>query len=179
MLSARVAYGGCSWGSARRRATVGSRPSLAVSQRMWRSRGGYPANLAGRPQPLHLSPDPGLPRAARSPPRGTRRLLVFPDAVALAELFWDLEWRRHVAIGRRSSASTRTPSSEAVAGTSRPTTRVRLPPALRAGRSPEPLRGWIRQHRARYAAIRNQFNDDLRRSPYMFSRPFPEIRHFA
>lgn len=181
MLSARVAYGGCSCGSARRRATVrfpaqpGGVPADVAEQR------GYPANLAGRPQPPSSQPRPWSSTSGSQPaPRGTRRLLVFPEAVAFAELFWDLlEWRRHVAIGRRSSASTWTPSSEAVAG------RLGQPPAFAyrlhygPGRSPEPLRGWIRQHRARYAAIRNQFNDDLRRSPYMFSRPFPEIRHFA
>jgi hypothetical protein len=44
--------------------------------------------------------------------------------------------------------------------------------------STDPLRGWIRQHRFRYAAIRNHFYEELRRS-YMSTRPFPEIRHFT
>lgn len=105
---------------------------------------------------------------------GHRRLLVFPAAVALAELFCDLDWRRHVAMvyefGSDMSIFVR-----AVAK------RLGQPPSL-AKRllytTTDPLRAWISRHRARYTAIRTQFYEELNRSN-MRTRPFPEIRHFT
>ncbi len=107
---------------------------------------------------------------------GHRRLLVFPEAVALAELFCDLDWRRHVAMVDEFGLDMNT-FVRAVAR------RLGQPPSFTRRLSytdADPLRAWIRQHRHRYTTIRNQFYDDLRRSPsYMRTKPFPEIRHFT
>ncbi|HEX4102492.1 MAG TPA: TniQ family protein [Pseudonocardiaceae bacterium] len=106
-------------------------------------------------------------------PRQPSPLLVFPEAVALAEILCDLPWRRHVAmvehdwdltdfyrrIGRRLS------QPRAFVG------------AIRYLNNHEPLRTWIATHRHQHAQTRTEFwqRHHRRRST---QTPFPEIRHF-
>lgn len=107
---------------------------------------------------------------------GHRRVLVFPEAVALAELFCDLDWRRHVAMLRHEHDCDMDTFVRAVGQ------RLGQPPTfairLRFTSSTDPLRTWIRRHRYAYTSIRDQFYTDPYGRSYISTRPFPEIRHF-
>jgi hypothetical protein len=96
----------------------------------------------------------------------TQPAVTFPEAVALAQILTDLDWRRHVAmvhdwqldrfywrIARRlSDPSCRFPSSS------------------------DPIVIWAARHRSRFARIRDSFWN--RRELAWASTPFPEKSHF-
>ena len=108
-------------------------------------------------------------------------LLVFPEAVALAEILCDLEWRRHVAMVEEIDMTNfyrhiaqRLDEPRAFADW--------LPrPRTVLGRggfrsTVNALQQWIAQHRHKHLQIRTEFWQRHRAS---YTRtPFPEIRHF-
>ncbi|WFE54175.1 hypothetical protein [Micromonospora sp. WMMD1155] len=108
-------------------------------------------------------------------------LLVYPEAVGLAEIFCDLEWRRHVAMVRdlemtnfykRIAARLNQPRDLAD-WLGRSVMRLRK----RGGYDwvPNPLQHWISQHRNTHKKTRTEFYERLNG----FGRtPFPETRHF-
>ncbi|RKN21432.1 hypothetical protein D7147_11820 [Micromonospora musae] len=108
-------------------------------------------------------------------------LLVYPEAVALAEIFCDLEWRRHVAMVRelempnfyRRIAARLNQPRDFADWLGRPSMRLRR----RSGYDwvTNPIQQWISQLRHTHRKIRTEFYERHNG----FSRtPFPETRHF-
>ncbi|MGH3722059.1 MAG: TniQ family protein [Pseudonocardiaceae bacterium] len=105
-------------------------------------------------------------------PRNPTPLLVFPEAVAIAEILCDLHWRRHVAMVdndlhlawfyRRIAARLGQPP--AFVTTTRFTTH-------------DPLQNWVTAHRTQHEHTRTEFWERHHRSRAT-ETPFPEIRHF-
>ncbi|QSE84663.1 TniQ family protein [Rhodococcus koreensis] len=105
-------------------------------------------------------------------------LLVLPEAVALAEVLCDLEWRRHVAMVDTNTELARFYS------------RV----GRQLGQSPnfgdriawtvyiDPLKSWVIQHRRNHQKTRDEFWRRVRThypfNPYMNQAIYPSIRHF-
>jgi hypothetical protein len=103
-------------------------------------------------------------------------LLVMPEAVALAEILCDLEWRRHVAmatdydlvqfyrlVARRLGQP--------------PTVGDRLAYSYRT----DPLKRWVIEYRKQFRTIRDQYWSRSRTHPYDPLLPdaiVPTIRHF-
>lgn len=106
------------------------------------------------------------------------RVLVFPEAVAIAELLCDLAWRRHVAMvkddlhldwfRRRVALRLGEPAGAGEA---------RL--AHRRRGSPDPLQPWIDAHRTLHALTRSRFWQRVRggQSPTI-EVPFPDVEQF-
>lgn len=100
--------------------------------------------------------------------------LVFPEAVALAEIITDLHWRRHVAMAHydtdlrpffhRVAARLGQPRMFAI------TTRC-------SGRT-DPLRWWVDGVRRRFEAVRTEHWRRAWSPSGSPNDPFPEIRHF-
>jgi TniQ len=105
-------------------------------------------------------------------PRQPSPLLVFPEAVALAEILCDLHWRRHVAMAKHDIDLK--PFYHRVAA------RLDQPPlfaALTQYSNSDALRGWVQLHRHHHQAVRTQhWAEALRHHPHQ--PPLPEIRHF-
>ena len=108
------------------------------------------------------------------------RLLVYPEAVALAEVFCDLEWRRHVAMVRELQmtnfyqhvAKRLDQPSDFAGWLERPWFR----PLRRKYESvSDPLQRWISEIRHKHSKIRTEFYE---RHAGFSRAPFPEIRHF-
>ncbi|GIF75673.1 hypothetical protein [Asanoa siamensis] len=108
-------------------------------------------------------------------------LLIYPEAVALAEIFCDLEWRRHVAMVRERQmtnfykriAARLNQSGDFADWLSRPSMRLRR----RGGFDwmANPLQQWISQLRHTHQKIRTEFYE---RHNGFSQTPFPETRHF-
>lgn len=108
------------------------------------------------------------------------RLLVYPEAIALAEIFCDLEWRRHVAMVRELQMTN---------FYSHVAKRLNQPPDFahwldrpwfrRLHRNyesvPNPLQRWVADVRREHSKIRTEFYE---RHSGFAPTPFPEIRHF-
>ncbi|HEY4004181.1 MAG TPA: hypothetical protein VGM60_03195 [Pseudonocardia sp.] len=98
-------------------------------------------------------------------------LLVFPEAIALAEVICDLEWRRHVAMAQHDIDLK--PFYHRVAA------RLGQPPqfaALARCSGTDPLRTWVQRHRATHEQIRAKHWDTAWRNRH--TPPLPEIRNF-
>lgn len=104
-------------------------------------------------------------RALAIPPAADVPAVVsFPEAVTLAEILTDLNWRRHVAMVMASDLGTfYNHVARSVGEQSCPS----LP-------GDDPLRGWADGHRAKFAGIRDHTWAKAARHP----QPFPEIRRF-
>jgi TniQ len=99
-------------------------------------------------------------------------LLVFPEAVALAEILTDLRWRRHVAMVPHDIDLK--PFFHRVAA------RLDQPPLFAATTRclpPDPLRHWVQTHRRHHEQTRTEFWQRFRQTG-QHEQPFPEIRHF-
>jgi hypothetical protein len=110
-------------------------------------------------------------------------LLVFPEAVALAEVLGDLAWRRHVAMVHRDTDMDHFHRHIA--------RRLNQPPAFadwltrslllhnlpRSRRIRYALPGWINQRRHQHLNLRTEFWQRHFAS-HATTTPFPEIRHF-
>ncbi|MGI8313435.1 TniQ family protein [Saccharopolyspora hattusasensis] len=101
--------------------------------------------------------------------------LVFPEAVALAEIITDLHWHRHVAMARydtdlrpffhRVAAKLGQPRMFAI--------------TTRCSGSRDPLRWWVNSVRHRFEAVRTEhWRRAWAPGPGRLDDPFPEIRHF-
>jgi len=102
----------------------------------------------------------GVPPAAPAPP-----VVTFPEAVALAEILTDLNWRRHVAMVRPHDLDRfyrRVARHLGEPSYPDPTDRR------------DPLQAWVAQHRDRFAATRQE----IWAQALWHTRPFPGIRHF-
>ena len=100
-------------------------------------------------------------------------LLVFPEAVALAEIITDLHWRRHIAMARHDTDLK--PFFHRVAA------RLGQPRMFaiitRCSHSRDPLRHWVNGIRRHHELTRTEFWQRV--PPFGPSdEPFPEIRHF-
>ncbi|KAB1935030.1 hypothetical protein F8271_22360 [Micromonospora sp. ALFpr18c] len=127
-------------------------------------------------------------------------LLVFPEAVALAEVLSDLNWRRHVAMVHRDSDMDRFFRHVAMVHRDSDMDRFFRHVAQRMNQpatfadwltsayllhnSPNrnhrirrPLPGWINQLRHKHLELRTEFWQQHFAS-HATSTPFPEIRHF-
>jgi hypothetical protein len=99
-------------------------------------------------------------------------LLVFPEAVALAEILTDLLWRRHIAMVQHDIDLK--PFFHRVAA------RLGQPPLFAATTRclpPDPLRHWVDTHRRLHEQTRTEFWRRFRQT-HRCEQPFPEIRHF-
>jgi hypothetical protein len=99
-------------------------------------------------------------------------LLVFPEAVALAEILTDLRWRRHVAMAQHSVDLK--PFYHRVAA------RLGQPPIFaaiaRCGGGWDPLRHWVETFRHQHKPTRTKYWQRQRNG--LPDQSFPEIRHF-
>jgi hypothetical protein len=116
----------------------------------------------------------------RRGPASLSRLLVYPEAVALTEVFCDLEWRRHVAMVREPQMTN---------FFRHVTKRLNQPPDFadwlerpwtrqlhrRYDWISNPLQQWIYQLRRTHQQIRTDF---YAQHNGLTHTPFPEIRHF-
>ncbi|WP_018586204.1 TniQ family protein [Salinispora arenicola] len=113
-------------------------------------------------------------------PHNPTHLLVYPEAVALTEVFCDLEWRRHIAMVREFQtanfyqhvAKRLNQPPDFARWLERPWTRL-----LRRNYEsvPNPIQRWINEIRHKHAKTRTEFYE---RHAGFARTPFPEIRHF-
>lgn len=100
-------------------------------------------------------------------------VLVFPEAVALAEIITDLNWRRHVTMVQHDIDLK--PFFNRVA------TRLGQPRmfaiATRFSNGRDPLRHWVNSIRRQHEATRIEYWQRVHRHG-LRNEPFPEIRHF-
>jgi hypothetical protein len=96
-----------------------------------------------------------------------RRAVTFPEAVALAQVLTDLDWRRHVAMVREWQLDR---FYQRIA-------RRLGEPSCRAPFRSDPIAAWTASHRSRFARIRDSFWSRHERSRAL-STPFPEKSQF-
>jgi len=96
----------------------------------------------------------GITKTGKRPPR----VVTFPEAVTLTAILTDLDWRRDVALEWIDDSPFYQRIAESIGETSYP----------RWFLANDPVRYWIRYHRARFEQLRN----------WSHSEPPPENRHF-
>lgn len=103
-------------------------------------------------------------------PRLIPALVTFPEAVALAELLTDLNWRRHVALADPSQLDW---------FRRRVAARLNCAPPQAAFSSQPQIETWIATLRYRHRAVREELIRKTRHLPFGAPPvPLPEIRHF-
>jgi hypothetical protein len=127
--------------------------------RLWADR--TPARFPELRKRWHTRADRlGIPRSTRQPP-----VVTFPEAVTLAEILTDLNWRRHVAMAGDWQIDR---FYQRVA-------RRLEEPACRDLWGHDPIKEWADGHRRKFAATREKL---WAAHWHSHQAPFPEIRHF-
>jgi hypothetical protein len=112
----------------------------------------------------------GMPAYRHNPPHA----LTFPEAVILAHILSNPDWRRHVAMVPDHQLRNFFHHIATRLGENPQNFTLRLDNRYLRPKH-EPLNNWIRQHRHEHQHIRDDF---YAQPPSPHARPFPENRHF-